>query len=116
MISAMEAGSPGAAPAVVPQPRLVKAAHEFEAQMMKELLRPMTHPGAMEEDGDESSSGPMADFASEALGQALSARDGLGIATSIIHSLSRNGTGSVATANSGRLKADSARLTGVGLK
>jgi HAMP domain-containing protein len=25
-----------------PQPRLVRAAHEFEAQMMKELLKPMT--------------------------------------------------------------------------
>ena len=116
MNTAIEVGLPGAPQTVVSQPRLVRAAHEFEAQMMKELLRPMTHPGAMEEDADESSSGPMADFASEALGQALSARGGLGIATSIIHSLSRNETGLVATLDLGRLKADSASLGEVGLK
>ena len=116
MISTIEVGSTGATPAVAPQPRLVRAAHEFEAQMMKELLRPMTHTGTMEEDGDESSPGPMADFASEALGQAFSARGGLGIATSILHSLSRNETGAAAALDSGRSKADSAGLIEVGLK
>jgi len=31
----------GTTAAAVPQPRLVKAAHEFEAQMMKELMQPL---------------------------------------------------------------------------
>lgn len=77
--------------ATVPQPRLVQAAHEFEAQMMKELLKPMvsgSSPDGNEEDPE--SCGPMADFATETLGQALSRQGGLGIANTIIRSLSRN--------------------------
>ncbi len=82
--------------AKVPQPRLVRAAHEFEAQMMKELLKPMTGKDALsgedEEAGDDTgSNGSLADFASEALGQALSLRGGFGIADSIIHELSHSG-------------------------
>src|SRR5579859_4800647 len=72
-----------------PQPRLVKAAHEFEAQMMKELLKPMTRASSM--DGDESDSGSggaLADFATEALGESLSRSGGLGIARNILQSLS----------------------------
>ncbi len=73
----------------LPQPRLVQAAHEFEAQMMKELLKPMTSRTNM--DGDESDSGSggaLGDFAAEALGQSLSRMGGLGIATSILRSIS----------------------------
>ena len=90
---------PGGAQPVIPQPRLVEAAHEFEAQMMKELLRPVAQ--SMDADG-ESASGPMADFAAEALGQALSARGGLGIATSIIHRLSGDATGQAAGLDCGK--------------
>ena len=60
--------------------------------MMKELLKPMTAGASV--DGDESdagSGGVLADFATEALGQSLSNHGGLGIATSILRSLSRNG-------------------------
>jgi Rod binding domain-containing protein len=74
-------------------PRLVHAAHEFEAQMMKELLKPMTgSDGLTGEDSDAStgSGGAMGEFASEALGRALSERGGFGIATSILHSVSRS--------------------------
>lgn len=79
--------------AVVPQPRLVQAAHEFEAQLMKELLRPMVHgSGSDESDGD--SGGALADFATEAFGRSLSASGGLGIATSIVRSLSHSENGS----------------------
>ena len=74
-----------------PQPRLVQAAHEFEAQMMKELLKPMTSSSSLDgNEEDRESPGPMADFASEALGQALRKQGGLGIANTIIRSLSRN--------------------------
>jgi len=76
----------------LPQPRLVKAAHEFEAQLMSELLKPLTAQGGLTEgDGDSASGGAMGEFASEALGRALSERGGLGIATSILSDLSHKG-------------------------
>jgi Rod binding domain-containing protein len=94
--------SSAAAPAA-PSPRLVKAAHEFEAQMMEELLAPMTGADSdvdsLSGDGDDSgdtglalgsgsgSGGALSAFASEALGQALSERGGFGIADRIIHQL-----------------------------
>jgi Rod binding domain-containing protein len=89
-----------------PDPKLVKAAHEFEGQMMKELLQPMMQGDALtgdEDGGDDDSAGlglgsgsgsggALAEFASESLGQALSQRGGFGIANRIIAELARNGT------------------------
>ena len=90
-------------PAAIPQPRLVQAAHEFEAQLMKELLKPMTAGACMNGDeSDDGSGGVMADFATEALGQSLSRQGGLGIATSILHSLSQNEKDSEDTPHTGR--------------
>ena len=45
-----------------PQPRLVRAAHEFEAQMMQELLKPLSSSSGLDgEDGDsDSGSGSLA--------------------------------------------------------
>lgn len=87
-----------------PNPKLVGAAHEFEAQMMKELLAPMTggDPLAGDLAGDEDSSGlalgsgsgsggALADFAAQALGQALSERGGFGIADRIVRELGHAG-------------------------
>jgi Rod binding domain-containing protein len=78
-----------------PEPRLVRAAHEFEGQMMKELLKPLTRDSATGEDtddgADEGSAGALGEFASEALGQALSARGGFGIADQIVKELSGRG-------------------------
>jgi len=71
-------------------PRLVKAAHEFEAQMMKELLKPMTDSGLSTGEGEEDASGgALREFASEAFGKALSEQGGFGIATEILRSLGR---------------------------
>jgi Rod binding domain-containing protein len=84
--------------ASAPQQRLIQAAHEFEAQLMKELLHPLTKL----EDGDNSDAGSgsaLADFAAEALGKSLSTRGGLGIATSIVHSLSGNESASRSASN-----------------
>jgi len=80
----------------VPSPRLVRAAHEFEAQMMKELLEPMTRSGSSleGEDGEESgsgSAGALGTFASEALAQSISAAGGFGIADKILKTLSHSG-------------------------
>jgi Rod binding domain-containing protein len=73
------------------QPRLVKAAHEFEAQMMKELLKPMTGSDPLTGEDRESGSGAaLQEFASESLGQAVSEQGGLGIANGILRSLSRS--------------------------
>jgi Rod binding domain-containing protein len=86
-----------------PSPKLVQAAHEFEGQMMKGLLGPMTNGDALtgSEDCDTGldsgsalgSTGALGDFASEALGKALSERGGFGIADRIVKELSRSGNG-----------------------
>jgi Rod binding domain-containing protein len=111
----------GAQTATAPQPRLVRAAHEFEAQMMKELLKPMTGNDALtgEDEGSGGGAGSnraLGEFASEALGKALSQRGGFGIANSIIHDLShsgnRHGTGKV----TGILHADTVISTSKSLK
>jgi Rod binding domain-containing protein len=72
----------------VPQPRLVRAAHEFEAAIMQELMTPLL-PGHDPLDGgdDSGSSSALSAFAGEALGQALSERGGFGIADRIIRQL-----------------------------
>ena len=95
-----------AARAETPQPRLVHAAHEFEAQMMKELLKPMTGKDGLtgeDEDtaSDAGSNGALGEFASQALGQALSQQGGFGIAKSILRDLSHSGN-----------KAESGKVTG----
>ncbi len=97
----MQVGAIGAeanaSQAAAPATRLVRAAHEFEGQMMKELLKPMTDGDALTgtEDGDSDrgagSGGALAEFASEALGQALSQRGGFGIADRIVQELSHSG-------------------------
>ncbi len=79
-----------------PNPKLVRAAHEFEGQMMKELLQPMMSADALGGEDDDSgpglgsgsgSGGALSEFASEALGQALSEHGGFGIADQIIREL-----------------------------
>jgi Rod binding domain-containing protein len=79
-----------------PPPRLVQAAHEFEGQMMKELLKPMTDGGSLtgaegDDDEDPGSGGALGEFATESLGDALSAHGGFGIADRIVRDLSQSG-------------------------
>ena len=91
---AVTATTAGTGDAATPQPRLVRAAHEFEAQMMKELLKPMTGTNGLDgEDGDSASGsgGALGEFASEALGRALSEQVGFGIASRIVQDLSHSG-------------------------
>ena len=80
--------------ASTPSPRLVNAAHEFEAQLMGELLKPMSKSLSMNGDDDDSDSGStnaMGTYATEALARAISNKGGLGIADHIVHSLSSTG-------------------------
>ena len=91
--AAITAAAQGSGSMITPQPRLVKAAHEFEAQMMKELMKPMTSDASLTGEADDSGSGSaLGEFASEALGRALSEQGGFGIAKSIVQDLSHAGT------------------------
>jgi hypothetical protein len=83
----------------LPPPRLVKTAREFEAQLMKELMAPLTKgtsvPGGSgsedADDQDSGSAGALGAFAAEALGQALSAAGGFGIANRILGEIGHAG-------------------------
>jgi Rod binding domain-containing protein len=102
--------------AAVPQPRLVKAAHEFEAQMMQELMKPMTQksslPGDDEDsDSDSGSGGALGEFASEALGRALSEHGGFGIASQIVKELSHSGTQTTTAPVTGNLHSNTVGKT-----
>jgi Rod binding domain-containing protein len=104
--AAATAGIGPASSQATPQPRLVHAAHEFEAQMMQELLKPMTSGNELDgEDGDAASgsSGALGAFASEALGRALSEQGGFGIANSIVRQLSLASNKQAATQVTGNL-------------
>ncbi|HZD77542.1 MAG TPA: hypothetical protein VE218_11080 [Acidobacteriaceae bacterium] len=77
-------------------PKLERSAHEFEASLMTELLKPLQEgDGLTGEDSDGSgagSEGALSGFASESLARAISERGGFGIADRILHQLeSRNG-------------------------
>jgi len=63
------------------QPKLERSAHEFEASLMAELLKPLQEES---EDGEAGSSGALAGFASESLAKAISDRGGFGIADRIL--------------------------------
>jgi hypothetical protein len=88
--SAIEAGTVQP----VQNPRLVRAAHEFEAQMMKELFKPLLEDNWAAEGGE---SGPGAmnalnEFGAERFAQGVSEKGGLGIARSILSHLSHSDT------------------------
>ena len=77
-------------------PKLERSAHEFEASLMTELLKPLQDgDGLTGEDSEGSgagSEGALSGFASESLARAISERGGFGIADRILHQLqSRSG-------------------------
>lgn len=88
LVAGVYAGTSGTASAA-PSPRLVRAAHEFEGQMMKELLKPLTDSdgltGSSAADGSDSALG---EFAAESLAQGISQEGGFGIASKILGDLS----------------------------
>ncbi len=78
-------------------PRLVSAAHQFEASLMQELLKPLSESedsGEDEQSGvggfsgltssSEGSGSALMSFGSEALAKALSEKGGLGVACRIL--------------------------------
>jgi len=76
-------------------PKLVSAAHQFEASLMAELLKPLTSGGdfAQDEEPDglggltssaDGSGGALMSFSADALAKALSDKGGLGIARRVL--------------------------------
>jgi Rod binding domain-containing protein len=90
MLSISATAATSSATPATPSPRLVSAAHEFEAQMMKEMLKPMMSTNGLNGEENESSSGSggaLGEFATEALGRGLSEAGGFGLASSIVRQL-----------------------------
>jgi Rod binding domain-containing protein len=103
-----------ASSSTTPQPRLVKAAHEFEAQMMQEMLKPLSSGNGLDgEDSDSASGsgGALGSFASESLGRGLSEHGGFGIATHILQQLTPKGNTSVTTQVTGKLHGNTVMKT-----
>ncbi len=77
--------------AAAKDPRLERSAHEFEASLMAELLKPLQQTdgptGEKGDDGGAGSEGALGDFASEALARAISEGGGFGIADQILRQL-----------------------------
>jgi flagellar protein FlgJ len=77
-------------------PKLERCAHEFEASLMAELLKPMQESdGLTGEDGGggTASGGALSGFASESLARAISERGGFGIANRILQQLEPSNAG-----------------------
>jgi flagellar protein FlgJ len=77
-------------------PRIKAAAHEFEASLMKEFLKPLGHDSLFsdekqpEGDDEGGSAGAIMSFGSQAMATALSERGGFGIATMIVNHFHSN--------------------------
>jgi Rod binding domain-containing protein len=82
--------------ATAASPRLVHAAHEFEGQMLKELLKPLAAGDGLT--GEDSDNSVLGEFAAEALGKALSEHGGFGIANRIVQQLDQSGNHPKSTA------------------
>jgi Rod binding domain-containing protein len=69
-------------------PKLERSAHEFEASLMAELLKPMQEADSLNgEENDAGEGGALQGFASESLARAISERGGFGIADRILRQL-----------------------------
>jgi flagellar protein FlgJ len=85
-LSTIDAGAIGSE-----SPRLKAAAHEFEASLMKEFLKPLEHDSLFSEDkeagsdDEEGSASAIMSFSSQSMAEALSERGGFGIATLILN-------------------------------
>jgi Rod binding domain-containing protein len=87
---AMALQSIPAASAQGKNPKLERSAHEFEASLMAELLKPLQESDGLTGEGSDSgagSEGALSGFASESLARAISERGGFGIADRILHQL-----------------------------
>lgn len=81
------------APAAAQHTQLVKAAREFEAMLMQEMLKPMRakDPLFAEADASDSSQdgGVLQGFGTQAMAEGISAGGGLGIAKLVVRQVER---------------------------
>src|ERR1700730_4927827 len=78
---------PTAAAEAQKQAKFVEAAHQFEATMLQELLKPMQHGQSNwgdEAKSDDSASDTISSFGTEAIAKAISKGGGFGIAKQIV--------------------------------
>jgi peptidoglycan hydrolase FlgJ len=91
------------AAAPLPNPRLVSAAHEFEASLMKEFLKPLQHDSLFAEDGkdgeDGGSDAALMDYGTEMMAKAISEHGGFGIARTILNHFKASGEHAAANRN-----------------
>jgi hypothetical protein len=91
-------------------PRLVSAAHEFEASLMKEFLKPLQHDSLFAEgdkkDDDEptGSAETLMSYGAEAMAKSLSEHGGFGIAQEILDHFQKSTHPSQADTNSGAVR------------
>lgn len=104
----------GSSAAAAREAKMVTAAHQFEASLMQELLRPLQQDSLFAEGGSAGGDGAgqggaLMDFASEALGRAISEHGGLGIARKVLEHLEHRSPGIAGSgaANEHRTKNDS---------
>jgi peptidoglycan hydrolase FlgJ len=74
------------------QAKLVDSAQQFEATMLQELLKPMQHGQSSwgdEEKSEDSASGTMSSFGTEAIAKAISKGGGFGIARRVVEQISQ---------------------------
>jgi Rod binding domain-containing protein len=93
---ALASQSSSGATAPTKNPKLERSAHEFEASLMAELLKPLQEGDGLTGEGSDSgagSEGALSGFASESLAQAISEQGGFGIADRILHQLESTSTG-----------------------
>jgi Rod binding domain-containing protein len=89
-------------------PRLERSAHEFEASLMAELLKPLQEGDGLtgEDSGSGAGSeGALSGFASESLARAISDRGGFGIADRLLHQLESGSGGAQKEPKSSALQA-----------
>jgi len=96
-VLSVNAAAAAALPHAPDNPRLASAAHEFEASLMQEFLKPLERDAlfsaddggagmgvAATADEDGGSEGALMSFGTQAMAKAISERGGFGIATKIL--------------------------------
>ena len=74
-----------------PSPKLVKAAHEFEAILLQSWLEKMNQSFVGEGGSLDPGHDTMSSLGTQAIAQAMAARGGIGIASMILRQLQRHG-------------------------
>jgi Rod binding domain-containing protein len=76
---------------VAPSPKLVKAAHEFEALLLQNWLEKMNHSFPGDNSSLDAAHDTVSSLGTQAIATALAARGGVGIAKMILRQLAAKG-------------------------